>query len=452
MKMHGSMAINQKGHLTIGACDTVELVKEFGSPLYVMDEQHIRDICRDYYQSFVAKYPNTEVIYASKAFMNLAMARIIKQEGLGLDIVSGGELYTVLKAGFPAERLYFHGNNKSPEELELAVKSRVGRFVVDNIWELENLNKIAGQSGVKAQILLRVQPGIDAHTHEYIRTGQIDSKFGMAIATGQAMEIVKLALTCENIDVKGIHCHIGSQIFEIDSFRHAAEVMMSFMNDVRVETGTILSELNLGGGFGIYYSKGDAPAPIGQFADTIMKTVSEQATRFNLPRPKIIVEPGRSIVGTAGTTLYTVGSIKNIPGVRTYVAVDGGMSDNPRPALYQAKYEAMLANKGNSPAEELVSITGKCCESGDMLIWDIKLPKVESGDILAVSGTGAYNYSMSSNYNRLPRPAVVLVRDGQADIIVARETYHDLIRNDVIPERLLLEEGKEKGDYQAKAN
>ena len=304
-------------------------------------------------------------------------------------------LYTVLKAGFPAERLYFHGNNKSPEELELAVKSRVGRFVVDNIWELENLNKIAGQSGVKAQILLRVQPGIDAHTHEYIRTGQIDSKFGMAIATGQAMEIVKLALTCENIDVKGIHCHIGSQIFEIDSFRHAAEVMMSFMNDVRVETGTILSELNLGGGFGIYYSKGDAPAPIGQFADTIMKTVSEQATRFNLPRPKIIVEPGRSIVGTAGTTLYTVGSIKNIPGVRTYVAVDGGMSDNPRPALYQAKYEAMLANKGNSPAEELVSITGKCCESGDMLIWDIKLPKVESGDILA-----AVSYTHLDVYKR----------------------------------------------------
>jgi len=429
------MKINEKGHLTIGGCDTVELVKEFGSPLYVMDEQHIRDICRDYYQSFAAKYPNAEVIYASKAFMTMAMAKIIMQEKLGLDIVSGGELFTVLKAGFPAERIYFHGNNKSMGELEFGVKSKVGRFVVDNFWELENLDRIAGRHKRRVQILVRVQPGIEAHTHEYIKTGQIDSKFGMAIATGQAMGIVKAALTCENIDLMGVHCHIGSQIFEIDSFRHTAEVMMGFINEVKIQTGLIMQELDLGGGFGIYYHSCDTPAPISLFADTIINTIQEQAQRYNLPVPKIIVEPGRSIVGTAGTTLYTIGSIKHIPGIRTYVAVDGGMGDNPRPALYQAKYEAMLANKGNEPEAEVVSITGKCCESGDMLIWDIKLPKVESGDILAVSSTGAYNYSMSSNYNRLPRPAVVLVKDGQADVIVARETYADLIRNDIIPDR-----------------
>lgn len=444
MKLHGTMTINTKGHLAIGGCDSVELVREYGSPLYVMDETHIRDICRDYYQSFMAKYPQTEVIYASKAFMNMAMARIIAQEGLGLDVVSGGELYTALKSGFPPERIYFHGNNKSLEELEYGIKSKIGRFVVDNLWELGNLETTAKTMGQKVQILLRVQPGIEAHTHEYIRTGQIDSKFGLAIATGQAMEIVKEALKCENLELMGIHCHIGSQIFEIESFRHAAEVMMNFLKEVKDQTGKELAELNLGGGFGIYYKSDDTPAPISRFADTIIKTVEEEASKLQLRRPKIIVEPGRSIVGTAGTTLYTIGSIKHIPGVRTYVAVDGGMGDNPRPALYQAKYEAMLANKAKNEKTETVSITGKCCESGDMLIWGIALPKVESGDILAVSSTGAYNYSMSSNYNRLPRPAVVMVKDGHPDVIVARETFSDLIRNDIIPDRMLKEEQLEE--------
>jgi len=437
MKLHGTMTINQKGHLSIGSCDVVELVKEHGTPLYVLDEDNIRSVCRDYYQSFSGKNANTEVIYASKAFMTMAMAQIINQEKLGLDIVSGGELFTALKAGFPAERIYFHGNNKSLEELEFALISKVGRFVVDNFWELSNLNHIAEARGIRVKILLRVQPGIEAHTHEYIQTGQIDSKFGMAIATGQAMEIVKQSLKYENIELKGIHCHIGSQIFEVDSFRYAADVMMGFINQIKQETGLVMRELNLGGGFGIYYKNDDTPAPIATFAEIIMKTIQDKAQSLGIPIPKIIVEPGRSIVGTAGTTLYTIGSIKNIPGIRTYVAVDGGMADNPRPALYQAKYEAMLANKANELATQVVSITGKCCESGDMLIWDIKLPQVESGDVLAVSSTGAYNYSMSSNYNRLPRPAVVLVNNGQADVIVVRETYLDLIRNDVIPARLL---------------
>lgn len=436
MKLHGTMKINDQGHLTIGGCDTVDLVKEYGTPLYVMDEEHIREICKDYYNSFMAKYPNSEVIYASKSFLNLTMARLIYEENLGLDVVSGGELYTALQADFPANRIYFHGNNKSIDELNLALEAGVGRIVVDNLYELELLNHLAKEKGVKVKILLRITPGVEAHTHEYIKTGQIDSKFGMAIATGQAIEFVRIANQQENIVVKGIHCHIGSQIFEVESFRHASEVMMDFIKQIKEEVGLNIAELNLGGGFGIYYKEGDTPAPLSNFADLIMATIKEKAAENGVNVPKIIVEPGRSISGTAGTTLYSIGSIKTIPGIRTYVAVDGGMGDNPRPALYQAKYEGMVANKADEPETNLVSITGKCCESGDMLIWDIQLPEVESGDILAVSSTGAYNYSMASNYNRLPKPAVVLVNDGEADVIVARETYEDLIRNDVIPERL----------------
>jgi diaminopimelate decarboxylase len=436
MRLHGTMKINERGHLSIGGCDAVELTREFGTPLYVMDEEQIRRICRSYYEHFMVKYPGNEVIYASKAFMTKAMARIIAQEKLGLDVVSGGELYTALEAGFPADRIYFHGNNKAPAEIALALESKVGRFVVDNLDELALLENLCREKGCRAKILLRVTPGIDAHTHHYIRTGQIDSKFGLAIATGQALETVQKVLSLDNIDLKGLHCHIGSQIFEKDSFRHAAEVMMDFMYKIKNTTGRELSELNLGGGIGIYYEENDAPAPVSEFTEIIMETVAQKAEGFKMKVPKVIIEPGRSIVGTAGTTLYTVGSIKNIPGIRTYVAVDGGMGDNPRPALYQAKYEAAIANKMTETAAEVVSIAGKCCESGDMLIWDIKLPKLENGDILAVSSTGAYNYSMSSNYNRLPRPAVVLVKDGQADLIVARETYADLVRNDLLPERL----------------
>ncbi len=435
MKLHGTMEINAKGHLSIGGFDTAELASIYKTPLYVMDEQHIRDICRKYRDAF-GKHENTEVIYASKAFLNMAMVKIIQQEKLGLDVVSAGELYTALEAGFPADKIYFHGNNKSREEIILGINKKIGRFVADNLYELELLNEEAKKANSKIKILLRIQPGIEAHTHEYIKTGQIDSKFGLAIATGQAMEAVKKAIECENLELRGIHCHIGSQIFEIESFRHAAEVMMNFIRSVKDETGIKLMELNLGGGFGIYYKDGDVPASIEGFADIIMGTVKEKARKYGLIVPKVIVEPGRSIVGTAGTTLYTIGSIKHIPGVRTYVAVDGGMADNPRPALYQAVYEAMLANKATEKSSEKVSITGKCCESGDMLIWDIMLPAVESGDILAVSSTGAYNYSMSSNYNRLPRPAVVLVCDGQADVIVKRETYEDIIRNDQLPSRL----------------
>ncbi|CCO08993.1 diaminopimelate decarboxylase [Desulforamulus hydrothermalis] len=435
MKLQGTMQVNQKNHLEIGGCDTVELAREFGTPLYVIDETLFRQNCRAYYQAFTESYGAT-VIYASKTLSNLAVCSMVEQEGLGLDVVSGGELYTAAKARFPMERVYFHGNNKSPEELRMALEYKVGRIVVDNRYELETLNNLAGEMGVKVNILLRLSPGVEAHTHEYIKTGQIDSKFGLVIENGMAMAGVKRALQLPHVQLTGFHCHIGSQIFELQSYAHAAEVMMGFVHNVYRETGFVAEELNMGGGLGIYYYQGDRPRPVKEYADVLMTAVKNTAAALDLPVPKVIVEPGRSIAGPAGITLYTVGAIKDIPGIRKYVAVDGGMGDNPRPALYQSKYEACVANRMHEQPVEKVSIAGKCCESGDMLIRDIALPSLQPGDILAVLGTGAYNYSMSMNYNRLPRPAMILVNNGRADLIVRREDYCDLIRNDVMPDRL----------------
>lgn len=414
----------------------MNLVRQYGSPLYVLDEAKIRENCKDYVQSFKKFYSKSEVIYASKVFCTVAMCKLVEEEDMGLDVVSGGELFTALSAGFPANRIYFHGNNKTPDELEMALVARIGFIVVDNTYELDLLNQLANEHKVKQKVLLRVSPGIDAHTHHYIKTGMIDSKFGMAISNGQALLGIEKALSMKALEVMGIHCHIGSQIFDLDSFTEAASTMMSFADEIREKTGFVCEELNLGGGLGIYYAEDDTPQSIEELVRVISVKIKELAQQYKRPLPKIIIEPGRSIVGEAGTTLYTIGSIKEIPGVRKYVAVDGGMTDNPRPALYQAQYEAALANKIDALPKEVVSIAGKCCESGDMLIWDIKLPTVESGDILAVSSTGAYNYSMASNYNRNTRPAVVLVCDGSADLIVKRETYADLIKNDVLPARL----------------
>lgn len=435
MRLHGTMRVNNEGHLEIGGCDTVKLAQDYGTPLYVLDEQYFRQNCRDYYQAFTAQY-GADVIYAGKSLLTLAVCRMIDEEGLSLDVVSGGELFTAIKANFPMERVYFHGNNKSADELRLALEYQVGRIMVDNPYELELLNRLAGELGVKAQILIRLTPGVDAHTHEYIRTGHIDSKFGLVVENGQAIVGVKQALSLENTNLQGFHCHIGSQIFELESYAHTARVMMDFVRQVRDETGFEPKELDLGGGLGIYYAQGDEPRPVKEYADIVMNTVKERAQTFNLPVPKIMVEPGRSIAGPAGITLYRFGAIKDIPGVRKYAAVDGGMGDNPRPALYQAKYEAYLANRMNEQPEEVVSVAGKCCESGDMLIWDLSLPMVQPGDILAVSATGAYNYTMSMNYNRLPRPAMVLVNKGSSDLILRRENYIDLLRNDIIPDRL----------------
>ena len=424
--------INEKGHLTIGGYDTVELAETYGTPLYVMNEEVIRQALRAYVQSMETYYPQGgRVAYASKACCFLEMYRIAAQEGCGADVVSGGELYTALRAGMPAERLYFHGNNKPEGELRMALEAGVGRIVVDNPAELRRLSSIAQDMGSTAAILLRVTPGIDAHTHQFIRTGQIDSKFGLTLENGEALAAAREALSLPGIDLKGFHCHIGSQIFDVDPFAHAADVMLRFMARVRGETGATLTELNLGGGFGIRYTDRDQPKPFGAYMKQVSAVMSQTAAELDFPLPFIILEPGRSVAAPAGITLYTVGAVKSIPGVREYVSVDGGMGDNPRYALYKAAYTVVAANRMREPNTRVMTISGRCCESGDLIQENVPLPDCEHGDILAVLGTGAYNYSMSSNYNRLPRPAVVMVMDGTSRVVVKGETYEDLIRNDV---------------------
>lgn len=430
MYLHGSSRINEQGHLEIGGCDTTQLVKKYGTPLYVYDESLIREKSQAFIRAFEESGFSYQVAYASKAFLCLEMCNVVKEEHLSLDVVSGGELYTALQAGFPAQRIHFHGNNKTEEEIRMAIEANIGCFVVDNFFELEILHDIAKESGKIVNLLLRVTPGVEAHTHEYITTGQDDSKFGFGISSGQALHAMKIAVLKPFYHVQGVHSHIGSQIFETDGFVRAIEILSAFLELVRVETGETMNILNLGGGFGIRYTKEDTPLPVSTYVKEMTDTVRAQFTSRNYPIPEIWIEPGRSIVGDAGTTLYTIGSIKDIPGIRKYVAVDGGMTDNIRPALYQASYEALLANRATEQPEEKVSIAGKCCESGDMLIWDIDLPKVASLDVLAVSCTGAYGYSMASNYNRIPRPAVVFVKNGRSEVVVERESFADLVKND----------------------
>ncbi|UJF31192.1 diaminopimelate decarboxylase [Paenibacillus hexagrammi] len=436
MYLHGTSKINNKGHLEIGGVDATALVSEYGTPLYVFDEALVRQRCREFVSAFQASGLKYQVAYASKAFMVMAMCRIVEEEGMSLDVVSDGELYTALQAGFPAERIHFHGNNKTPEEIEMAIDARIGCFVVDNFDELQLLNAIAGEKRQKVNILLRITPGVEAHTHEYISTGQTDSKFGFDLGNGSAFRAIKEASEQAHLQLLGVHSHIGSQIFEVEGFRMAAEKVAAFAVEVRKELSVIFPVINLGGGFGIRYMEGDTPLPVAVYVKAITDAIKENFGANDYPLPEIWVEPGRSIVGDAGTTLYTIGTTKDIPGVRKYIAVNGGMTDNPRPALYESEYEAMLANRATEQPEEVVSIAGKCCESGDMLIWDIQLPKVHVGDVLAVSCTGAYNYAMASNYNRIRRPAVVFVKDGQSDLVVKRETYNDIVGNDVIPERM----------------
>lgn len=439
--LFGTQRINSQGHLEIGGCDTVELAQSFGTPLYVMDETLVRRNCRDFLESFRKRYPNTDIAFAGKAFLNTAMCRILDQEGMSLDVASAGELYTALKAGFPVERIYFHGVNKTEGELSMGLDNRVGRIVVDNLRELELLNALAVAAGKKADILLRLTPGIDPHTHKLIRTGQADTKFGMNIKDGTAMTAVRHALDCPGIRLWGIHCHVGSQLLDTEAHTGAVCIFVEFVKQVLDETGYQVEEVNTGGGLGIRYVEEHVPPTIDEFAERVVGTFTACLRDAGLDwQPKLIQEPGRSVVGTAGTTLYTVGPVKNVPiteapGHRTYVIVDGGLMDNPRPGFYQAVYTAFVANRANAPASEIVTVSGKHCET-DTLIANTTIAPVESGDIMAVLCTGAYNYSMASNYNRFPRPAVVLVADGQADIVVKRETLDDVIRNDVIPERL----------------
>lgn len=432
MYVSEDLNINEKGNLTIGGVDTVELAEEYGTPLYVMDEDLIRSNLRRFHESIKKCYGGRgEVHYASKAFSCMEMCRIVASEGDGLDAVSIGELYTALKAGFPMEKVGFHGNNKSDEELAFALDNGVGHIIVDNISELERLEKIASSKNKAAHIMFRIKPGIDAHTHQFVMTGQIDSKFGFALETGEAFEAVKKALSCKNVKLVGLHCHIGSQIFDIAPFEAAAKVMLEFIAKIRDELGYTVPGLNLGGGFGIKYLEEHDPVPFEQYMERVSAVVAEECSKLNLEQPYIYIEPGRSIAASAGITLYTVGARKEIPDIRTYVSVDGGMADNPRYILYQSEYEAVVANKAGEERNEKVTIAGRCCESGDLIGENMPLQRAESGDIIAVLATGAYNYSMSSNYNRLQKPAVVMVSEGKSRIVVKRESLDDIIKNDV---------------------
>lgn len=423
--------INEKGHLTIGGVDTVELSKEYGTPLYVMDENVLRRNMGIYRDALKKHYGEGMVLYAGKAFCTKAICKIAMEEGLGLDVVSGGELYTAKAVGFPPQNIYFHGNNKTYQELVFAMEYGVGRIVVDSEDELNLLSRICDKNGYTAKIHIRIKPGIEAHTHDFIKTGQIDSKFGVAIDNNEAFLLAKKAVALKNIELTGLHCHIGSQIFESAPFELAAEVLLSFAARLKQELCLEITELNLGGGYGIRYVQKDNPIRYDDYIARVARTVRRVCAEKGLYAPKILMEPGRSITGPAGITLYTVGSVKEIENVRTYVSVDGGMGDNPRYALYRSAYEIVAANKAHEDKTRKVTIAGRNCESGDILQEHILLQDVLPGDILAVLATGAYNYSMASNYNRVPRPAVVFVKDGNHRVVVQRETYDDIIKNDL---------------------
>ncbi|MGM9550972.1 MAG: diaminopimelate decarboxylase [Clostridia bacterium] len=428
-----NLSINSKNHLTIGNHDTVELAKEFGTPLYVLDEDLMRKNCRDYKEAIDKYYDgNGLVLFASKALCTMYTARLSSEEGLGADVVSGGELYTLHKAGFPMDKVFFHGNNKTQSELELALDLKVGHIVVDNKYELDLLNELAKTKGIVQNILFRIKPGIDAHTHDFVKTGQIDSKFGVALENGEAFEIHKYASTLSNICLDGVHCHIGSQIFDFAPFCEAAKVMMNFVADLHEKLSLKVKILNLGGGFGIRYTSDDDPLTPAEYIKKTVEAVKEVALERNIDLPYLVFEPGRSIVAPAGITLYTVGGVKEIENVRTYVSIDGGMGDNPRYILYGSKYSAVLANNASAENVAPVTIAGKCCESGDLIQENIMMPEIKVGDTIAILATGAYNYSMASNYNRIPRPPIVCVKGDEKKVIVKRETYDDIIKNDVL--------------------
>ena len=428
------ITIERRGDLYIGGCNLVELAEKYGTPLYVIDEWSLRKICREHKEAF-AEYPNIRMTYASKALCNLTVTSIVESEGFGFDVVSAGELYTVHKAGVNMSNVTFNGNNKTRREIELALDYKVGRFSVDNFHEAELLNHIASKRNVKADILLRITPGIECHTHDYIQTGQIDCKFGFDLSEIDAItDLVKTRYT--NLVLRGLHAHIGSQIFEPKSFEDEIEILVRELAGVNKRHGLTLSELNIGGGLGVKYVETDCPPSVDEIAEVIIRSMKSASQKYSIPLPTIYIEPGRSIISTSGVTLYTTGSSKQVPNGTKYVAVDGGMADNPRPSLYQAKYTAEIANDTEGRDYEKVTIAGRYCESGDILIEEIALPRIKAGDILCVYNTGAYNYSMASNYNRAEKPAMVLVNNSQSDMIVNRESLEDLISLEDIPDRL----------------
>jgi len=418
---------NAEGHLEIDGCDVVDLVTEFGTPLVIYEEKTIRDQCRRYLAAFREHTEDFEVIYASKAFFSVAVAQLVMEEGLSIDVSSGGEYHVAKAAGFPAERIFFHGNNKTRDELEYVLSEGAGFVVADSFQELALIEELMAPRGVAQRVLLRITPGVEAHTHSYIETGQVDSKFGFGLGDGVALEAIREALISPHIDLVGLHAHIGSQIFQLDGYRKAIEILVKLIGQAHAGFGFQCRYLNVGGGLGIRYTQEDTPSSIGEYAAVKMQGVREEMAAMGLPMPRVLIEPGRSIVGKAGVTAYRVGTIKEIPGVRTYVSVDGGMSDNIRPMLYDAQYEGILANKADQPADTMVTVAGKHCESGDILIRDAVIARPEPGDILVTPATGAYCYAMASNYNGSLRPAVILVNGGRARVIIEREEYADLV-------------------------
>ncbi len=431
--LYSHLAVNEAGHLSIGGVDTLELAQRFGTPAYIMDENVIRAQMRTYLEAARTYFGGDALpLYASKALCFTSIYRIAAEEGLGVDCVSGGELYTARAAGFPAERIYFHGNNKTDRDICDAMDMGVGTFVVDNTDELFALEAQSSARNICQRVLLRITPGIDPHTHKAISTGSVDSKFGSAIETGQAMEIVKLTLAQPHLRLAGFHCHVGSQIFDADPFSAAADIMVRFIAAVKSECGFEADELNLGGGLGVPYTEYDRAVDYTSIIRDMATIIRGYCDTHGVRMPRVILEPGRSLVAAAGITLYTVGSVKTIPGFRTYVSVDGGMPDNPRYALYQSTYTALIANRPDAPRSHRVTIAGRCCESGDLIGEDMPLQEAKRGDILAVLTTGAYNFAMASNYNRLPRPPVIMIKDGQAREVVRRESYADLIKNDIL--------------------
>ena len=418
--------------LCFAGVSTEALAKKYGTPLYIMDEDKIRENCQTYVNAMNKFFEgNAMPLYASKAASFKKMYEIVKEEGMGIDVVSIGEIYTALKAGFDLENAYFHSNNKTDEDVEFAIKNGIGYFVVDNAEELAVIDKYAKIYNVTQKILLRLTPGIDTHTYEAINTGKVDSKFGTAIETGQAEIITKHALMFKNIDLAGFHCHIGSQVFDSDTFFRSSEIMLNFIADMKIKLGYVTRELSLGGGYGVKYTKDDPEINIYDNIRMVSEVVKTKCRELFLDIPKILMEPGRSIVADAGMTLYTVGTVKMIPGYKNYVSVDGGMTDNPRFALYGSPYTVLLANKIREECNFECSVVGRCCESGDIIQENVKMPKPVRGDIVAVCTTGAYNYSMASNYNRLPKPPVVMLANKQDYVAVKRETLEDLIRNDI---------------------
>ena len=424
--------INKQGHLCIGGCDVVDLAEEFGTPLYLFDESILRHKCREFKEGFAQHYADTLVIYAAKAFLNRALAIILKEEGLGLDVVSGGELSIAHSEDFLLDRVYFHGNNKTPEELNLALDWGVGRIVVDNFHELQLLDKLAAKKGIRQDILLRLTPGVDPHTHQYTTTGTIESKFGFPLATGQAEEAVNQASSASGLNLLGLHFHLGSPISEVQPYETAMELVLAFARGMSQKFSFDLDEFDIGGGFAIPYTLDSEVPTIADYARAVTGKLDSLISELGLSRPRLIIEPGRAIVGQSGVALYKVGAVKEIPGIRRYICVDGGMSDNIRPPLYGAKYEALVANKALKAGGKAVTIAGKICEAGDILVRDVNLAAVRPGDIIAIPVCGAYSIPMASNYNAMPRPAIVMVKDGRARLIRRRETYQDLMSLDLI--------------------